>query len=61
MNRLCTPEQAEAALREFGLLDKVRAAELRRGAKPGPLRKPTRQDYIEMGVDPAVLDEIGAA
>ncbi len=27
----------------------------------GPLRKPTRQDYLDMGVDPAVLDKMDAA
>lgn len=55
--RLCSPEQAEQALREVGLLEAVRGA----GPKPRPFgqpRKPTRQDYLDMGVDQAVLDQI---
>lgn len=56
--RLCTPEQAEQALRDFGLLEAVREKEP--PPRPtSPPRKPTRQDYIELGVDPAVLDSIG--
>jgi hypothetical protein len=30
-------------------------------SKAGPLRKPTRQDYLDMGVDPAVLDSMETA
>lgn len=52
----CTPEQARAVLDQFGIppLD----------AKPvttnrAPLRKPTRQDYLDMGVSPETLDSIG--
>ena len=56
---LCTPEQAEQALRDVGLLDAVREAGPKR--RPvGPPRKPTRQDYLDMGVDPAVLDQLGS-
>lgn len=49
----CTPEQAAAIMEEFGLRSETRET-IRRHL--GPPRKPTRQDYIDMGVDPAVLD-----
>ena len=48
----CSPEAAREIAQEFGI------PEL--GTKPaprGPLRTPTREDYIAMGVDPAVLGE----
>lgn len=51
----CTPDQAERILDAEGILDSVRAS-IKRVGPPPPRRKPTRQDYIEMGVDPAVLD-----
>ena len=58
-SRLCRPDEAEEILREHGLLEQMR--ERSKAAAPlGPLRKPTRQDYIEMGVDPAVLDQLEA-
>lgn len=51
--RPCSPEEAKEIMGQFRIppLD----------AKPvprGPLRKPTRQDYLDMGVDPAVLNSI---
>lgn len=49
----CTPEQAAAIMEELGLKSETRA-QLR--AHLGPPRKPTREDYIAMGVDPAILD-----
>lgn len=55
--RLCRPDEAEEILRENGLLEAVRERQQTR-QPASPLRKPTRQDYIEMGVDPAVLDSI---
>lgn len=58
---LCTPEQAENALKEFGLLDAVRGGQSAKPIERGPARKPTRQDYLDMGVDPAVLDKIEVA
>lgn len=55
--RLCRPDEAESILREHGLLEAVR--ERQEVRQPlGPLRKPTRQDYLDMGVNPAVLDSL---
>lgn len=50
----CTPEQAAAIMAEMGLKSETR--ELLRQFS-GPPRKPTRADYIALGVDPAVLDQ----
>lgn len=55
----CTGEEAERILAEEGLLSAVRGNEAPK-VERGPLRKPTRQDYLEMGVDPAVLDSLMA-
>lgn len=51
--RPCTPEAAREIMEELGIptFDAKRP-------EPRPLRKPTRQDYIALGVDPAVLDQI---
>lgn len=48
----CTEAEAAAIMAEFGLNDRSRAV-----LRPhlGPPRKPTREDYIAMGVDPATL------
>lgn len=53
----CSPEQAKAIMEEFGLRQETRA-DLRRHL--GPPKRPTRQDYIELGADPAVLDALPA-
>lgn len=51
----CTPEEAAAIMDELGL-----SRESREMIRPtGPRRKPTRQDYIDMGIDPASLDQAG--
>lgn len=52
-SRPCSPEQAREILNAHGIppLDAKRP-------DPPPLRKPTRADYIALGVDPAVLDAI---
>lgn len=49
----CSPEQAAAIMDEYGLGTESRQT-LKRHI--GPPRKPTREDYIAMGVDPALLD-----
>jgi hypothetical protein len=49
----CTPEAAAEIMEELGLRTETRA-QLRQHL--GPPRKPTRQDYIALGVDPATLD-----
>lgn len=48
----CTPEQAAAIMEEMGLKSETKAM-LRRHL--GPAKMPTREDYIALGVDPAVL------
>lgn len=48
----CTPEQAAAILEEFGIKGE-QAKSLK--AHLGPPRKPTREDYLALGVDPANL------
>lgn len=53
----CTKEDAAAIMAEFGLRSESRE-EARR--HQGPPQNPTRQDYIDMGVDPAVLDKLEA-
>lgn len=49
----CTPEEAAAILAEFGLKGSTAESLTRHLGAP---RKPTRADYIAMGVDPATLD-----
>lgn len=51
----CTPEQAAEIMSEFGLSSA--AKEMVRTAL-GPPRKPTREDYLALGVDPATLDDL---
>jgi hypothetical protein len=51
----CTPEQAAEIMAEMGLSSE--AKETARKAL-GPRRKPTRQDYIDLGVSPETLDGI---
>jgi hypothetical protein len=51
----CTPAQAAEIMDEFGLRPETRAM-LRQNL--GPARKPTRQDYIDLGVSPSILDAI---
>ncbi len=49
----CTPEEAAEILAEFGL----KGNPLERCKRHlGTPRKPTREDYIALGVDPSVLD-----
>jgi predicted secreted protein len=56
----CTPEQAAQIIAE---VEAEMGVKLRPDIQQyvrkheGPPRKPTRQDYIDMGIDPAVLDE----
>jgi hypothetical protein len=52
-SKRCTPEDAAAILEEFGLSSGM-AKSLKRHL--GSPRRPTRADYIAMGVDPAILD-----
>lgn len=49
----CTPEETAQIMAEYGLKTETRAM-LRQHL--GPPRKPTRADYIALGVDPAILD-----
>jgi hypothetical protein len=50
----CSPEDAAAIVAEFGLRNEASAT-----PRPvGNLRKPTREDYIALGVDPSVLDRL---
>lgn len=53
-----TPEQIEAIKAEVGLVTTPYGEPAK--VATGPARKPTRADYIEMGVDPAVLDQIAS-
>lgn len=53
----CTPAEAERILDAEGIIDAVRG-NLAKPFDRGPRRNPTRQDYIDMGVDPAVFDSI---
>lgn len=57
----CTGKEAAEIIQRFGLdrgaADPSRPAEIRGGSdRPG--RKPTREDYLRMGVTPDVLDRI---
>lgn len=54
----CTPEQAAEIIEEMGLTGAA-AATARHYL--GPPRKPTRADYIALGVDPDILDRKNAA
>jgi hypothetical protein len=54
----CTPEQAAEIMAEMGLSSE--AKETARKAL-GPRRTPTRQDYLDMGVAPDVLDQLTAS
>jgi hypothetical protein len=53
---IATPEQVEAIKAEVGLV--TEPFRLATKAKPLPTRKPTRDDYIALGVDPAILDQV---
>jgi hypothetical protein len=55
MENVCTPEEAQTIMTEMGIPP---AAEERITRTLGPLRKPTRADYLAMGVDPSVLDSL---
>jgi hypothetical protein len=55
---VCTPEQAAQILQEEGL--SLAATNMVTRAL-GPLRMPTRSDYLDMGVDPSTLDGQEAA
>lgn len=55
---VATPEQIEAIKAEVGLVTQPFGEAVK--PLPGPARKPTREDYIALGVDPAVLDEVSA-
>lgn len=50
----CTPEQAREIYAKRGF--DIDAGEEKPKVPRGPGRKPTREDYIRLGVDPAVLD-----
>lgn len=52
----CTPEQAAAILAEFPQLSAGMRQTLTQHL--GPRRNPTRQDYIDLGVDPSDLPTI---
>ena len=53
MANVCRPEEARAIMDEVGIpeMDAPKRT-------LGPLRKPTRADYIALGVDPAILDSM---
>jgi len=59
LNKILTNLGATTRYREDGSRHAVEAESIGRRDNRGPPRKPTRQDYIEMGVDPAVLDAGG--
>lgn len=59
---LCSPDDARAILKRFGLdkLDDDRGDGPMNLDPARPCRKPTREDYLRMGVSPDVLDGIAA-
>jgi hypothetical protein len=53
---VATPAQIEAIKAEVGLVTQPFGEVAK--PLPGPARKPTRDDYIALGVDPAILDQV---
>jgi hypothetical protein len=60
MNAIFAKIGAATRYRPDGSRYQVAEAERQQRIERGPLRKPTRQDYIELGVDPATIDRIMA-
>ena len=62
LNQILARAGARTRYRVDGSRYQVDKAERNTGKPPpsGPPRKPTRQDYIDLGVDPAVLDAMEA-
>lgn len=64
--RTCTPEEAREILEQYGLASHSPIArpvsgnvEPQRKPEATHRRKPTRADYIALGVDPSILDQMG--